>query len=268
MPQYGFGAGTDTGKIRSHNEDCFRAEPELGLWVVADGMGGHQGGEIASAMAGDFIVDKIRTGQSLTISIEEAHNAILEATREGRGPAGMGTTVVVLKLKDHAYEIAWVGDCRAYLWNGADLKQLTRDHSYVQYLVDQGVIPEAEADHHGHQNFIMQALGAAETDGIRVDITRDVLHRGERILLCSDGLNKELSDADIAALLQAGLDEQETVDRLIQAALENGGSDNVTGVLVSADINAPVRSLTKSSGNDLFAAFRSRIMAFFRYFLK
>ncbi|RJP37700.1 MAG: serine/threonine-protein phosphatase [Desulfobacteraceae bacterium] len=266
MPRYGYGAGTDTGRIRSHNEDCFRAEPELGLWLVADGMGGHQGGEVASTIAGDVIVDKIQSGQSLVVTIEAAHNAILEAGRAGEGPAGMGTTVVALQINHHEYEIAWVGDCRAYLWNGAHLKQLTRDHSYVQYLVDQRVIPAAEADHHGHQNYIMQALGSTDPDGIRVDAIRDVLHRGERILLCSDGLTKEVSDADIAALLSTGLDEQETVDRLIQTALENGGSDNVTVVLVSADIDAPRRSLKRLPQNHIFDAFRARIKAFFKYF--
>lgn len=267
MPRYDYGAGTDTGKIRSHNEDCFRAEPELGLWLVADGMGGHQGGEVASAIAGDVIVDKIRNGQSLTAPIEEAHSAILAASRDGKGPAGMGTTVVALKMNRHECEIAWVGDCRAYLWDGTDLKQLTKDHSYVQYLVDQGVFAASEADHHSHQNFIMQALGATETDGIKVDTIREVMHRGEQILLCSDGLTKEVSDADIAVILALGLDEQETVDRLIRAALENGGSDNITAVLVSADIDAPIRSMNKKTVSDFFDAFRSRIMAFIKYFI-
>ena len=124
-----------------------------------------------------------------------------------------------------------------------------------------------EADHHGHQNFIMQALGATDADAIRVDTIRDVLHRGEQILLCSDGLTKEVSDADIAALLSAALDEQETVDRLIQTALENGGSDNVTVVLVSADIDAPRRSLKRLPQNHVFEAFRVRIKAFFKYFI-
>lgn len=265
MPRYGYGAGTDTGRIRSHNEDCFRTEPELRLWLVADGMGGHQGGEVASAIAGNVIVDSVGSGQALNVSIEAAHNAILEAVRAGEGPSGMGTTVVALQINDHEYEIAWVGDCRAYLWNGKDLRQLTKDHSYVQHLVDHGVIPAAEADHHGHQNFIMQALGAAETDGIKVDTIRDMMCRGEQILLCSDGLTKEVGDADIADTLSSGLGEQETINLLIQKALKNGGSDNITAVLVSADINAPLRSLNRLPRHSIFNGLRDRIKAFFKY---
>jgi protein phosphatase len=267
MPRYAYGAGTDTGRIRSHNEDCFRAEPELGLWLVADGMGGHQGGEVASAIAGDVIVDKTRNGQPLTMPIEEAHTAILKAVRDGEGPAGMGTTLVALKMNQQGYEVAWVGDCRAYLWDGKKLRQLTKDHSYVQYLVDQGVLAASEADHHSHQNFITQALGATETDGIKVDAIRDVMHRGEKILLCSDGLTKEVGDADIAVILSSGRDEQETVDRLIRTALENGGSDNVTAVLVSAGHDAPIRSLKQKPRNDLFDPIRTRIKALYKYFI-
>ncbi|MFZ2632674.1 MAG: protein phosphatase 2C domain-containing protein [Desulfosalsimonadaceae bacterium] len=242
MTQLACGAGTDVGVKRSHNEDSFRSEPSMGLWVVADGMGGHQGGEVASRIAVDLIADQVRSGDTLTKPIEAAHHAILHAVAQGDGPAGMGTTVVALKTADHRYEVAWVGDCRAYLWNGKSLRQLTKDHSYVQYLVDQGVILAKDADFHTHQNFIMQALGASETPDVSVDTVCDAFYRGEQILLCSDGLNKELTDGDIAAILAQGRAEQETVDILIQTAVQRGGRDNITVALVSAGKDAPSRN--------------------------
>jgi len=243
MSQLACGAGTDVGIKRSHNEDCFRSEPSLGLWVVADGMGGHQGGEVASAIASDLIVERIKAGEPLVKPVQDAHHAILQAAQEGVGPSGMGTTVVVLKITGHRYEVAWVGDCRAYLWNGKSLRQLTRDHSYVQYLVDQGVIPAESADLHSHQNFIMQALGSSENNDVSVDMVSDVFYQGQQILLCSDGLNKELTDAEIAGFLALRKNEQETVDLLIQTSVKNGGRDNITVVLVSAGNDAPFRSI-------------------------
>jgi len=266
MQQSYYGAGTDVGKIRSHNEDCFRSEPELGLWIVADGMGGHQGGEIASALAADLIVEKVRRDESLTKPIEEAHHAILQATQEGRGPAGMGTTVVALKKNNNDYEIAWVGDCRAYLWDGRSLRQLTKDHSYVQYLVDEGIISAEEAPNHAHQNFIMQALGATELNDVSVDIIRNVLYRNEQILLCSDGLIKELANKDIEDILSLELNEQEKVDLLIKTAVKNGGSDNITAILVSANENAPTRNINALMLKAFFERIRSYLKLIFRYF--
>jgi len=242
MQRLKYGAATDVGKTRSHNEDNYRAEPELGLWLVADGMGGHLGGETASALASDLIVEGVREGISLTGPIARAHDAIIQASREGKGPEGMGTTVVAMKTSGDHYEIAWVGDCRAYLWDGAGLNQLTKDHSYVQYLVDKGIISAEESENHPQQNFVMQALGSTEIEAVEVDTVRHRFYRGEQVLLCSDGLFKELDNKDMEMILAMGLDAQKTVDRLIQAAVENGGGDNITAILVSADDQAPVKT--------------------------
>ncbi|NOY68167.1 MAG: serine/threonine-protein phosphatase [Deltaproteobacteria bacterium] len=241
MHQFKYGSGTVVGKVRTHNEDCFRSEPDMGFWLVADGMGGHLGGEVASVLAADLVVEGVRDGEPLVEPIARAHHAILEATADGRGPVGMGTTVVALKLVGYKYKIAWVGDCRAYLWDGISLKQLTRDHSYVQYLVDEGIIPPEEIDSHAHQNFIMQALGATELEDVDVGYIDDTLYRGEQILLCSDGLNKEIDDDGIAAILRLDLNEQEKVDILLSQSVEHGGEDNITVSLISADEDAPVR---------------------------
>jgi len=237
--KYGF--ATNVGNVRSHNEDYLRTEPELGLWVVADGMGGHKGGEKASAIAADFIVDKTRAGEPLETSIAQAHRAIKQASREGKGPEGMGTTVVALKVDVNHYEIAWVGDCRAYLWDGTTLKQLTKDHSYVQHLVDTGVISSGESSQHPYQDVLMQALGAGDINDVNVEKISHEFHLNEQILLCSDGLTKELSDRDIAGTLDLELGEQAKVDSLIQNALQNGGKDNITAILVSAKEDAPVK---------------------------
>ncbi len=237
--KYGF--STNVGNIRSHNEDYLRIEPDMGLWVVADGMGGHKGGETASAIAADFIVKKTKAGTPLEKAIAQAHLAIKEASKQGKGPEGMGTTVVALRINGNAYEIAWVGDCRAYLWNGVTLMQLTKDHSYVQHLVDTGVITRSESEHHPYQDILIQALGAADINEVNVEKISHSLHRNEQILLCSDGLTKELNDGGIADGLALEVTEQEKVDYLVQTALKNGGKDNITVILVSANHDAPVK---------------------------
>lgn len=242
MFQQGYGVSSHVGNVRSHNEDSFRAEPQMGLFVVADGMGGHEGGETASALAADFIVEQVGSGEYLSHSIAGAHHAVKQAAAEGRGPEGMGTTVVALRIFDHTCEISWVGDCRAYLWDGTDLRQLTRDHSYVQHLVDTGVISAVESDKHPYQDILIQALGASDMDDVAVDEIVEDFYRGEQILLCSDGLNKELDEHAIADVL--GLDdlsEQKKADALVQAALANGGKDNITAIVVSASEHAPIR---------------------------
>jgi serine/threonine protein phosphatase PrpC len=235
------GFSTNVGNVRSHNEDCFRTEPELGLWLVADGMGGHKGGETASAIAADFIVDKIKAGEPLAKSIAQAHHAIKQASKEGKGPEGMGTTVVVLRIENNTYEISWVGDCRAYLWDGLTLKQLTKDHSYVQHLVDTGVLSLSESANHPYQDVLIQALGAADIKDVNVDSLNHELHQNEQILMCSDGLTKEITDQGIAETLALELEEQEKVDLLIQTALKNGGRDNITAILISTDDHAPIK---------------------------
>ena len=242
MNQLNYGVSSHVGNVRSHNEDSFRAEPELGLWVVADGMGGHKGGETASTIAADFIVDKIRAGETLETSITRAHHAIKQASKEGKGPEGMGTTVVALKIIDNTCEISWVGDCRAYLWDGSSLKQLTKDHSYVQHLVDTGVISTGESDQHPYQDVLLQALGAKDITDVNVETIMHELHQREQILLCSDGLTKDLNDRDIADALALELNEQEKADYLIAAALKKTGKDNITAMLVSADENAPFKT--------------------------
>nr|WP_199177465.1 PP2C family serine/threonine-protein phosphatase [Geothermobacter hydrogeniphilus] len=239
MAQLTSGHATDVGRARDHNEDSYVARPELGLWAVADGMGGHAAGEVASAIAVEVVAAQVEAGRDIATAIQAAHEAILQAGQEGRGESGMGCTVVALLSRGLDYQVAWVGDSRAYLWDGGTLIQLTRDHSYVQQLIDSGILTEDEAREHPQRSVISQALGIGAVDGIRVDTVAGRWGRGQQILLCSDGLTGEVEDTEIAARLGEREDLRETVAGLIRAANDNGGSDNITVALVAAPDRAP-----------------------------
>ncbi len=226
-----FGHGTHVGLRRDHNEDTYCAEPRLGLWLVADGMGGHELGEVASAIARDTVVEKFGQGESLASAIKTAAQRIIDQSKVRQSSMPMGTTLVAAAVNGNSYEVAWVGDSRVYHWNGA-LNQLTSDHSYVQELVDQGAISAEQAKTHPHRNVVTQALGVTEPESLRVDTVRGELKPGELLLLCSDGLTEEVDDEYIAHVLSREMEPQESVDHLILAALDHGGSDNVTVVLI------------------------------------
>ena len=235
MAKHPYGAGTDVGLTRDHNEDSFLVNDKVGLWVVADGMGGHEAGEVASAIAVDTVNVAATRGEVLAKSMNLAHHAVLRGSQKGGpGAAGMGCTCVGVKLKGNNYEVAWVGDSRAYLWNGKELTQISHDHSYVQTLVDLGVINEQEALDHPDRSVLTQCLGSRTLDELEVGDKKGTLKKGESILLCSDGLTGELDDETIAEIIADSSDEQVAVDRLIIAALEHGGADNVTVIIVSA----------------------------------
>ena len=168
---------SDVGQKRERNEDSLFYDDKMGLYVVADGMGGQEAGEVASAIAVQTICEAIKQQASLTEAIERAHTAIGEASPE-LGGAGMGTTVVALLTRDNDYEIAWVGDSRAYLWNLRQLKRLTRDHSMVQEMVDAGAISAEEADQHPQRNIITQSLGVAVDSGPKIELMKAVGLRG------------------------------------------------------------------------------------------
>jgi len=234
MNNIDFALGTHIGLVRELNEDSHLALPKLGLWVIADGMGGHEAGEVASGIAIREIARSIEQGMPLAEAIETAHRAIQTAALQGEGAANMGSTVVAAKLDGLCYEIAWVGDSRAYLWNGT-LHQLTTDHSYVQMLLNAGLITESEIPGHPSRNIISQALGAGGADkvNIKVDLVSGELGESDSLLLCSDGLSGEVADDSIATILSETTGNQARVDRLIAAALEAGGKDNVTVIVLT-----------------------------------
>jgi serine/threonine protein phosphatase PrpC len=195
-------------------------------------MGGHEFGEVASALARDAVVREVRGGKPLAEAIRNADEDIIKHSRRRSDSLPMGTTMVALKVADNKFELAWVGDSRAYLWNG-QLRQLSSDHSYVQELIDQGAITAEQARSHPHRNVVTQALGVTDPDSLKVETLSGELRPGFQILLCSDGLTEEVDDGTIATLLgNAQFSAQECVDHLVAAALDGGGSDNVTVILL------------------------------------
>jgi PPM family protein phosphatase len=224
---------THAGNIRDLNEDYFHMEPELGLWIVADGMGGHESGEVASAMTVDVVHRSVEAGEPLAKSLVAAHEAVIQAADSDPGKSGMGATVVVLKITGNCYEIAWVGDSRVYRYSRTNgLKLLTHDHSYVQLLVDNELISPEDAKNHPMSHVVNQAIGSSPKGTVSVDTVSGTVDPGDRFLLCTDGLTNELSDDGIADVLRQEIDHQAAADQLIQEALTAGGGDNVTVVIV------------------------------------
>jgi protein phosphatase len=227
-----FGHSTHVGLRREHNEDTYYADANLGLWLVADGMGGHEHGEVASALARDTLVREVGKGMGLIPAIQLADEEIIRHSTRRSEALPMGTTIAALRIDDRDFEVAWVGDSRVYIWNNG-LKQLSQDHSYVQELIDQGAITSEQARSHPHRNVVTQALGVTDPQSMRIGSQKGQLSPGMQLLLCSDGLTEEVTDSAIAAILaRSELSAQECVDHLVLAALDQGGADNVTVILV------------------------------------
>ena len=148
---------THVGNVRQHNEDAYRIDAEYNFGVLADGMGGHEGGEIASRIVVECVSDEVRAGRPMADALVQAHRAVRKAAENGEGKPGMGSTALALKIDNDVFEIVWVGDSRAYHWDGEVLTQVTKDHSLVQTLVDEGSITAAEARVHPQRNYVTQA---------------------------------------------------------------------------------------------------------------
>lgn len=227
-----FGHLSHVGLRRELNEDTYYGDADMGLWLVADGMGGHEFGEVASALARDAVVREIKAGRTLSEAIRKADEDIIQQSKRRAESLPMGTTLVAVRVDGKRFELAWVGDSRAYLWNG-QLSQISSDHSYVQELIDQGAITAEQARTHPHRNVVTQALGVTDPQNLKVETIVGELRPGTQLLLCSDGLTEEVDDATIASILsRTDLSAQESVDHLVRAALDGGGSDNVTVILL------------------------------------
>jgi protein phosphatase len=239
---------TDKGLLRTNNEDCYLSTPDANLWLVADGMGGHEAGEVASAITRDTISQQVGSGHSLEHAILEAHNTVIEAIESGNGAEGMGSTVVALQNFGNDYEIAWVGDSRAYRWiitpEGGQLDQLTTDHSYVQMLLESGSIAPEELLDHPDKNVITQCIGSFDNPNIHVDKLQESWQPNQWILLCSDGLTDELNNQQIAEVLCNSTSLDQATENLIAAALEQGGKDNVTAQLIASPLQEPIQRTT------------------------
>ncbi len=236
MFRISYSATTNVGAVRKHNEDNLISRPELGLWAVADGAGGHDSGEVASGMivaelqkltprlSGSELLSEVR------LAIGRVHQELREeAARRGAGRM-IASTFVSLIVRDKHFACLWAGDSRAYLLRHGHLQQISHDHSLVQELVDSGNLAAEDAEHHPHANVITRAVGD-DSDALELDKVIGAAEPGDRFLLCSDGLCKTLSESEIATLLS-----QESAtpasDRLIAAALAQEVNDNVTAIVV------------------------------------
>jgi protein phosphatase len=243
---------SDVGRKRKSNEDSFHIDSERGLFIVADGMGGHVAGEVASRLAVDTIQEFLRMSEadseitwpfefdeSLSSGGNRIHAAIQLANREivrhmqvKEDTRGMGTTVVTAVVADDSCFIGHVGDSRAYLIRDGQMSQLTRDHTFVNEQVEKGFMSRAEAERHPARNILTRAVGSAED--LHVDLSETRLQPGDRILLCSDGLSCMVEDPSILRVVQEHPDLEEACRGLVALANENGGWDNVTAVLIQA----------------------------------
>jgi len=228
---------THPGKVRDHNEDAIGWDEGSSLLVLADGMGGHASGEVASDIVRNVVIERGRAGESLADAILQAHSAVQASAEEDVSRTGMGSTVVAARSVAGNYEISWVGDSRAYLWRDQKLSQLTRDHSYLEWLITNGQLSELEARNHPQRNIVTQSVGLGDP---KPDVVYGRLHSGDKILLCSDGLNDELTDAEIASVCAGQASTSAMIDALIEAALAHGGRDNVSVVVAEfRNIEAP-----------------------------
>jgi serine/threonine protein phosphatase PrpC len=229
-------AASNVGKIRSNNQDSGYAGHTL--FLVADGMGGHAGGDVASAIATKRIMEADRVYQSaqdaefaLQAALIAANSQLAETVFEHAELTGMGTTVSALAVLDDQVAIAHIGDSRIYLHRDGELSQITTDHTFVQRLVDSGRITEAEAMVHPRRSVLMRVLGDVESSP-EIDTSILATRAGDRWLICSDGLSGVVSNTGIANALKAPLDAQAVADRLVKESLDGGAPDNVTIVVV------------------------------------
>ncbi len=238
-----FGSATDVGQVRDHNEDSLFVAPPL--YMVADGMGGHAAGEVASELAVQTVAQlapAYPNGPMLENALIEANRAVYDMARNNPRRQGMGTTVTAALLQGTRLVLAQVGDSRAYLLHNGILQQLTRDHSFMQDLIDAGEITPEQARIHPQRNYITRALGTAPS--VEVDTYDLNVSPGDRLLLCTDGLSGMIDDHDIADTLAGISNPQNCVNSLIAQANEAGGHDNVTAIVVDVaqEAEAPVTS--------------------------
>ncbi|HAT72067.1 MAG TPA: Stp1/IreP family PP2C-type Ser/Thr phosphatase [Elusimicrobia bacterium] len=258
-----FAAVSDTGKVRNNNEDSYLLAPELELAMVADGMGGHKSGEVASSLAVKVTRDKYfsmnSTGMKpapyndkfsleanqLGFAVQLANSVIYEAGNSGAENKGMGTTLSAALLNKSRLCIAHIGDSRIYLVRAGSIRQLTEDHSLVMEHVRKGLLTKEQAETSPLQNILTRALGAQKTPA--VDLVETELAEGDRLLLCTDGLFKAVKEAELLETLKIQPNDQKACESLVTAANANGGPDNVTVVIGSVS-----RKTLKENIKDMF----------------
>src|SRR6201991_1603928 len=250
---------TDTGKVREHNEDTIAVDPDIGLLVLADGMGGYNAGEVASGIAVKTIVNLVREQVSvedmlvqdreaglsrpsiiLRDAIQRANKIIYQTARTQPQCEGMGTTVVAALFFDNKITIAHVGDSRLYRQRSDKLEQVTMDHSLLQELVDRGFYSAEEAQRAANKNYVTRALGVEPN--VDVEIQEVAVQKGDAYMLCSDGLSDMVEDDDIHLTVSTfGANLDAVAKHLIQLANDNGGKDNISVVMTQVMETFPAR---------------------------
>jgi protein phosphatase len=232
--QFRAAAVTDVGKVRDHNEDGYLVDDTLGLVAVADGMGGHNAGEVASAAALDALRVAFSAGAAIDDAVSTANEIVYEQSVADRNLRGMGTTLTAGALGiDGTLLLGHVGDSRAYLVRDGALERITTDHSLVEELIRAGELTEEEAERDPRRSMITRALGLEP--GVDVDTEAVDLRAGDRLLLCSDGLTTMVSEGAIAALMTEEPDPHVAARALVEAANDAGGVDNITVVVIDIE---------------------------------
>jgi protein phosphatase len=236
------GVASDIGRARERNEDAFLASHPL--YAVADGMGGHRGGAVASSLA----VDVLSHDDSAPLSerVREANRAVFDRQAGDRAVAGMGTTVTAIEAEEASVRVAHVGDSRAYLLRDGRLRMLTQDHTLVQQMVHEGKITEEEAHDHPQRNILTRVVGVDRD----VDVDEESLEvrEGDRLLLCTDGLTSMMRDESVQEILEGHADPKEAADSLVDAANRAGGLDNITVVVIDVEPGDGVEILGEGVG--------------------
>ncbi|HKV03668.1 MAG TPA: protein phosphatase 2C domain-containing protein [Candidatus Acidoferrales bacterium] len=245
-----FGAQSDTGCVRGNNEDSFRVAPEMNLFVLSDGMGGLASGEVASRLAVETVLAHCREAEAnpslplhgqriegvsgisnrLASAARLANEVVHDAAKHDGAEQRMGATVVAVRFDGERMSLVHVGDSRAYRLRGDELEQLTQDHSFVAEQMRRGRMTEQEAGSSALQSVLIRALGIEPE--VDVDVSEELVMEGDTVLLCTDGLTRELTDAQVAAVLAESDDAQEAADRLIDLAKQAGGGDNITTIVL------------------------------------
>jgi protein phosphatase len=262
---------TDVGSVRDHNEDTIGCDENIGLAVLADGMGGHRGGEMASAITVSTILETVsekikkikaaetdeETGYSLeSLAVHEAvalaNKNVHDSSEANAQYRGMGTTVVVVLFYDDRFTVAHVGDSRLYRLRDMELEQITRDHSLMQELIDRGFYTPEQARNSLNKNLVTRAIGIDEN--VQIDIQEDIAMTGDIYLLCSDGVTDMIEDHLIkSAILDNENDLEKAATEIIRLANEHGGKDNISALLVNPIKSFPAKNSLFSRFFDLFS---------------
>ncbi len=247
---------TDVGMVRDINEDAYLDRSDLGLWAVADGMGGHTAGDVASGMICEAL-NAVSPPKALSEFLDEVEsrllrvNAKLRAIAKGNESQTIGSTVAALIARERHAVCVWAGDSRIYRCRGGQIVQITQDHALVEELVEKGILTRLQASSHPQGNLVTRAIGA--TDTLKLDLEIVELQPGDIFIICSDGLDKEVSPSEMLETAQRE-NERSLSDTLVDLALSRGSRDNVTVVTVQISGNDTTRARLLDSGDDFHTA--------------